>query len=681
MPYFKKLSSRTAWFVVAIICLLSFSLMLWASLTDSAIMDELAHIPAGYGYVHNLDYRLNPEHPPLIKALAMLPVLFLNPNFPTQSSAWTDEINSQWAVGAQFLYESGNDANQIIRLARFGPMLITILTVILIYIWSRELIGEWWALLPTLLFALSPTVLAHGHYVTTDVGAAFGVLFATYFFLKFLRAPSRKHLAYAGLAFGVATIAKFSTALLVPYFVIIIVAFYLVGVRRDWNATEVGLRFKRFFTRGLRYLKALVAIFVIGYVFIVYPVYFLFTTNYPLQKQTADTTYILQSFANGPTPAGKLCEPMRCLANLDIWMAGHAATRPLAEYMLGILMVFQRSSGGNTSYFLGQVSAAGSILYFPIVYLFKEPLPVLIMILIAVLYTIITVAKKIRDKSLAAAWSDYLENNFAQFSMLVFIIIYWAWSMKSPLNIGFRHLFPTIPLIYILTAGVWKKWITNADVKGFGFGRGMGLVLGIIKNMFVSLFKYALLVLLVILFFAETVFAAPYFLSYFNELGGGIWGGYRYVTDSNYDWGQDLLRLQNFVNAHPEIDKIAVDYFGGGSPKYYLGEKEVDWSSSKGNPSGTQIGADETRINADNNIGENQRSNLRKSAIRWLAISINTLQGAIQPLAPGQQRNPEDEYRWLSALRARNPEPGEGRIGNVPKPDYRAGTSIFIYKL
>ena len=51
-----------------------FGLMFWASRTDSAIDDELAHIPAGYGYVHNLDYRLNPEHPPLVKALAMLPV-------------------------------------------------------------------------------------------------------------------------------------------------------------------------------------------------------------------------------------------------------------------------------------------------------------------------------------------------------------------------------------------------------------------------------------------------------------------------------------------------------------------------------------------------------------------------------------------------------------------------------
>ena len=60
MNIFQKLSRRLAWMTVGLICLAAFSMMLWAARTDAPIMDELAHIPAGYGYVHNLDYRLNP---------------------------------------------------------------------------------------------------------------------------------------------------------------------------------------------------------------------------------------------------------------------------------------------------------------------------------------------------------------------------------------------------------------------------------------------------------------------------------------------------------------------------------------------------------------------------------------------------------------------------------------------
>ena len=83
---FKKLTSWWAATALVLICITSFGLMLWASHTDSAIDDELAHIPAGYGYVSQLSYDLNPEHPPLMKALAMLPVMmFVNPTFPTNN--------------------------------------------------------------------------------------------------------------------------------------------------------------------------------------------------------------------------------------------------------------------------------------------------------------------------------------------------------------------------------------------------------------------------------------------------------------------------------------------------------------------------------------------------------------------------------------------------------------------
>jgi hypothetical protein len=102
-------------------------ILYYGAVHDSAIMDELAHIPAGYGYVKYLDYRLNPEHPPLLKALAALPLLWLDLKFPLDNPSWQSDINGQWAAGAQFLYEYGNDAHKIISLARLAPIFITLL--------------------------------------------------------------------------------------------------------------------------------------------------------------------------------------------------------------------------------------------------------------------------------------------------------------------------------------------------------------------------------------------------------------------------------------------------------------------------------------------------------------------------------------------------------------------------
>src|SRR3989344_706781 len=250
-------------------------------------MDELAHIPAGYSYVQYFDYRLNPEHPPLLKVLSALPLLFQKPfdttqgelNFPLKSRAWQKDINGQWEVGNLFLYESGNDADKIIQWARLAPLFITLLLIIFIYIWAKELMGRWWALLPSFLFALSPTVLAHGHYVTTDVAAAFGTFIAIYYLVRYLLWPSRRDLIYAGLAFGVAQLMKFSTVLLIPLFIFIVVVYYFWKTRNEIRGLSFVASINHLLKSLWRAISSLALIFVIGYL-LVYVVYFIFTVNY-----------------------------------------------------------------------------------------------------------------------------------------------------------------------------------------------------------------------------------------------------------------------------------------------------------------------------------------------------------------------------------------------------------------
>lgn len=632
------------WSILALITLSSLFLSISASRQESAVMDELAHIPAGYGYVRYLDYRLNPEHPPLLKALSALPLLFGNFKFPIQSSAWQKDVNGQWEVGNLFLYESGNDADKIIQWARLGPLLVTLLLIIFIYVWSKELMGRWWALIPAFLFSFSPTVLAHGHFVTTDVAVTFGIFIALYYLVKYLLLPFRRDIVYAGLAFGVAQLAKFSTVLLIPLFVFIVVVYYFWKTGNEIRGLSFVAGINRLLKSLWRAISSLALIFAIGYL-LVYAVYFIFTVNYPIEKQTADTRFILTSFAGGPDPNLQTCKlnsglpigrRMRCLAEINIGMAKSPVLRPLAEYMLGVLMVIQRSSGGNTAYFLGEVSTSGWWYYFPVVFVLKEPIPSLALITIALLISLWAIGKKLRRGSAFQNFSDYLGTNFAEFSMLSFVVLYWAYSIKSPLNIGVRHILPTVPFIYILSAGALKKWASERFNIGEGFWRTL---IDLTATFLKASFKWILITVLLVWYLAESLFNYPHFLSYFNQFGGSTDFGYRYVTDSNYDWGQDLKRLAEWVNKN-HVSKIAVDYFGGGNPKYYMDNKVEYWLSSKGSP--------------------------KEENIDWLAVSVNTLQGAKGKLNPGQERKPEDEYQWLT-------KPYE--------PFARAGKSIFIYKL
>lgn len=598
---FKNLS----YLILGFIILTSLVINASVSNEESAIMDELAHIPAGYGYVKYLDYRLNPEHPPLVKVLSALPLSFMNLNFPLDSSYWKSDVNGQWAVGTQFLYESGNNADEILKWARLGPMLLTLILIVFIYLWTKELLGPWWALLPASLFAFSPTVLAHGHYVTTDIGAALGIFISIYYFIKYHLEPRRKNLIIAGFAFGIAQLLKFSAVILIPYFILLLIFFYGAGVYRNWRA--IGGIFKRF--------KNLLLIFLIGFL-LVYPFYFVTTLNYPPEKQRADTDFILTSFAGGKPSEGEICNPARCLAEFDIWASDKPFLRPYAEYLLGVLMVLQRSAGGNTTYFMGEVSASGWWYYFPLTYLMKEPLPILALMLLALIISLFNMRRALKEKR--PTFADYLETHPGEFAMLLFVIAYGAYSINSTLNIGIRHLLPMMPFMYILTASGLKRWFKS--------------------NFFKQQIKLGVIMLLLIWFASDIGFNYPYYLSYFNQ-GFGTKNGWQYVTDSNYDWGQDLKRLKTFVELNG-INKIAVYYFGGGNPKYYLDDKVEYWWSAKGDP--------------------------RESGIKWLAVSVNDIQSAKGKLHPGQIRNPEDEYQWLA---------------NPYQPYARAGTSIFIYKL
>src|SRR3989344_8823298 len=151
MPKFWSLPN----IIVSLIVIIAAIFLFNAAAGDSAIFDETAHIVAGYTYVRHLDYRLNPEHPPLVKMLAGLPLLFQHLNFSTDSGYW-DGLNEQWWAGNEFLYKLGNNADQIIFWARFGPIILALLAIFFVYIFAKELIGRWWALLPMFLFGFSP---------------------------------------------------------------------------------------------------------------------------------------------------------------------------------------------------------------------------------------------------------------------------------------------------------------------------------------------------------------------------------------------------------------------------------------------------------------------------------------------------------------------------------------------
>ena len=65
----------------------------------------------------------------------------------------------------------------------------------------------------------------------------------------------------------------------------------------------------------------------------------------------------------------------------------------------------------------------------------------------------------------------------------------------------------------------------------------------------------------------SSLWVYPHSLSYFNELVGGPMGGHEHLLESNIDWGQDLLYLDEWLNEHPEARPLGLAYFGLCDPR------------------------------------------------------------------------------------------------------------------
>lgn len=171
------------------------------------------------------------------------------------------------------------------------------------------------------------------------------------------------------------------------------------------------------------------------------------------------------------------------------------------------------------AYLLGEVSRAGFWSFFAVALAVKLPLPLGALSLIPAL-----TARRL--------WRAYV----------------WLWgpavfyglvAVVMRINIGYRHLMPVWPVIYV--AGGWGAlWLWRRATRR-GWARlalaALTLWLGV-----------------------NTAQVYPYDLTFFNEVGQALGGPY-VLQDSNFDWGQDLLALADYVRRH-DPEPLYVSYFG-----------------------------------------------------------------------------------------------------------------------
>jgi len=378
---------------MAIVMLLSVS-------GDAPTNDEPAHIGAGVAYTQRHDLRFSPEHPPVAKILAAVPLLVARVHLPSRESA-SYRNGDSFGFGRELLFSSGNDPRHVIWLARLPMVILTLALALAVFGFSRDLFGAAPALLSLALVTLCPTVIAHGRLVTTDVAGALFVLCTAWFLWKAAAGRPWTWLALAGVSFGLALGSKLSVIFFVPAMVGLSLARALSSRHSDESRRTT--------------LVALVA----------WPLLFL---------TIAVATVWLVYLAVDPKLRFDVPKPLA--ADARGGLARLADAVPLPEpYRVGLRLVVGIDQSERGSYLFGEYYRGGRPYYYPALLLMKTPISTVVLWMISM----VAVARS------PARWRTVA---FVGLPPATFLLV----AVFSSINIGIRHVV-VVPIFLAVAAG------------------------------------------------------------------------------------------------------------------------------------------------------------------------------------------------------------------------------------
>ncbi len=509
--------SSVWWGTAVLLFMFAFSLTSMTTLTPT--FDEQGFIVRGLAYVRGENRHMRVGHPLGLNALnASLLVGDERIQLPNFDPSWQER--SFHRPAELFLWEIGNDVSLVMFLARLPTIWLALLLAAVVGRWSWRMSHRQWAgLLALTLIALDPNILANAQLATTDLGLALGAVLAGFTLWRYWVRPSPFNAILAGIGFGLLQNTKFTAGLFVPLFALVIVA----GILSQWRSHR---------RHGRSFPWRIVLTFLL---------------LYPAAAFLA--LWAAYGFQVGTLPAALPTLPQ--LAGLTV---------PLSHHIEQLLDIGGRLQVETPSFLIGQYSSTGWWYYFPVAFLLKTPLPILVLLVTAVILRLVYYIFHIRspksdDGSRVTGHglrsSDHPLFNDA--ALLIPAVGYFAIALTSEINLGYRHLLPVLPFTAVFIAHAFaatRSILTHHASRVTHHGLRI--------TFYITLTLLALIALWI----------HPHYLSYFNLLAGGPDNGWRYLVDSNLDWGQDLNKLKAWMDEN-DVEQVWLSYFGEARPEYY----------------------------------------------------------------------------------------------------------------
>lgn len=456
-----------------------------ATRLDSFTIDEAYHIGAGAAYVQTGDFRLNPEHPPLVKLWTGAFVsgfgYHLSPYRTLQDKG--DERN--------FVEEDvylNNNPDVVQSRSRTAMFALNGLLLVLFGVTARRVFGEIIALGATAFLVIDPTVAAHLPVVMTDLPVALLSTTAVLQAVAAFRSWRTVDLVYAAIGLGLALSAKHSAIITMAAVAIIgiVVAVFLAR-----NASVV-VRLRRL---------GLVSTVLIGAMIVLWGFYLFRFRESPDTSEEQFNRSLAEKISDISSPRYK--------AGLNILARGHLFPR---AYTWGMADAIRAGPEGRARFIFafGRDYREAPFYFFPGVIVAKLPLGLLLLTAIG---AVLLVVRKVPRESITPL--------IAVIGLAVLFLSVLA--TGSPYA-GIRHALPVIPALALLAALA----IYHAVKSQSYFLRG------------------AVVAALIAALASAIPVLRPW--EYYNETVGGAANAYQYFGDEGIDVELRVKELVKYYN-------------------------------------------------------------------------------------------------------------------------------------
>jgi hypothetical protein len=418
-------------------------------------------------------------------------------------------------------------------LARLPTLLLGILLGCLVWRWAHALFGAAGGALALLLYTCCPNFLAHAHLVTTDAATALGMFAAVYSLWRYCDRPSGQRLAVAAMMFGLAQLTKATAILLVPILAVILAVrtFQEVRQRRGTPAGPESPGSQDAAPAAPTLARAAARS---GAIFLLFGMVTVVTLNLGFRGEGTFTPLGRYAFVS---TGFKALGSIPLLRDLPLPL-------PYA-YVQGLDMVSHDALAETWSYLRGRYTRNGFRSYFLWGYLVKVPLASQVLLVLALWL-------RCRGRARAPGAEAFL--------VVPVAVLLLDLSLFLRMDIGFRYFLPALPFLFVFTARIaapggylaralpsaWQASDRQVSDRQASDLQASGPAAA---GRRAAAWRTAAAAGLVAWLVASSFSVHPHYLAYFNELAGGPANGWRWLIDSNLDWGQDDERVRQVVAA------------------------------------------------------------------------------------------------------------------------------------